>query len=56
MSVQITLSCEAESVQFRERSVTVEPGQTVSLGRADTNNRADLDNFYFNCKVTSTNY
>ena len=51
MSVRLTVSCKAESVKFSERCLEVEPGSFVSVGRADTNNRSDLDNGYFNCKV-----
>lgn len=52
MSVRLTLSCKTESVRFSERLLEVEPGNFVTVGRADTNNRSDLDNGYFNCKVT----
>ena len=51
MSVRLTLSCKTESVRFSERLLEVEPGDFVPVGRADTNNRADLENGYFNCKV-----
>ena len=51
MSVRLTVSCKAESVKFSERLLEVEPGNWLAVGRADTNNRSDLDNGYFNCKV-----
>ena len=51
MSVRVTVSCKAESVRFSERLLVVEPGDFVAVGRADTNNRSDLENGYFNCKV-----
>ena len=31
----------------------VESGESLTVGRASTDNRADLHNCYFNCKVVS---
>ena len=56
MSVRLTVSCKTESVRFSERLLEVEPGNFVTVGRADSDNRSDLENGYFNCKVAIVVY
>ena len=52
MVVNISLECKSDSCKFSDRILSLEPSESVNIGRADTNNRTDCDNAYFNCKVT----
>ena len=51
MSVSISLSARPGSLQFSDRVLECSSSETLAIGRADTGNRADTDNAFFNCKV-----
>ena len=52
MSVVITLSSDGSGPhQFTERIFSLSSGESISVGRADTGHRSDLENGYFNSKV-----
>ena len=52
MVVNISLECKSDSCKFSDRILTLEPSESINIGRADNNNRTDCDNGYFNCKVS----
>ena len=56
MTVNISLECKPDSCQFADRILSLEPCETQNIGRADSSNRTDCDNGYFNCKVGSIIY